>query len=99
MSWESVIKTIHAGLKPYLKLLRKVTDEDVVRLTEIKSKESQKFDSLKADEDIIKLQEQIDQIKYHLDNLTPYAIDYFKILRRNTDSKEREKQKLEHLTI
>ena len=81
-SWESVIKTIHAGLKPYLKLLlRKVTDEDVVRLTEIKIKRISKFDSLKADEDIIKLQEQIDQIKYHLDNLTPYAIDYFKNLK------------------
>ena len=99
-SWESVIKTIHAGLKPYLKLLlRKVTDEDVVRLTEIKIKRISKFDSLKADEDIIKLQEQIDQIKYHLDNLTPYAIDYFKNLKKKYGLKEREKQKLEHLTI
>ena len=100
-SWESVIETIHAGLKPYLKLLlRKVTDEDVVRLTEIKIKRISKFDSLKANDDIMKLQEQIDQIKYHLDNLTPYAIDYFKNLKKKYgDLKERERQKLEHLII
>ena len=94
-SWESVIETIHAGLKPYLKLLlRKVTDEDVVRLTEIKIKRISKFDSLKADEDIIKLQEQIDQIKYHLDNLTPYAIDYFKNLKKKYGPKRERKTEI-----
>ena len=94
-SWESVIETIHTGLKPYLKLLlRKVTDEDVVRLTEIKIKRISKFDSLKANEDIIKLQEQINQIKYHLDNLTPYAIDYFKNLKKKYGPKRERKTEI-----
>ena len=55
-----------------------MTDEDVVRLTEIKIKRISKFDSIKADEDIVKLEEQIDEIKHHLNNLVDYAVDYFK---------------------
>ena len=62
--------------------LRKVTQDDIVRLTEIKIKRISKFDSFKADEDILKLEEQIAVIKNHLANLVDYAIDYFKNLKK-----------------
>jgi len=82
-TWEEIIQTIHAGLKPHIKhLLREVTDEDVTRLTEIKIKRISKFDSFKADELIARLEEEIDKVQYHLDNLTEYAIDYFKNLKK-----------------
>ena len=82
-TWESVLEAIHKGLKPHIKhLLRGVTDEDVVRLTEIKIKRISKFDSIKADEDIVKLEEQIDEIKHHLNNLVDYAVDYFKNIKK-----------------
>ncbi len=82
-TWESVLEVIHKGLKPHIKhLLRKVTDEDVVRLTEIKIKRISKFDSIKADEDIVKLEGQIDEIKHHLNNLVDCAINYFKNIKK-----------------
>jgi len=82
-TWESVIKAIDKGLKPFTKhLLREVTQDDIVRLTEIKIKRISKFDSFKADEDILKLEDQISVIKNHLDNLVNYAIDYFKNLKK-----------------
>jgi topoisomerase-4 subunit A len=81
-TWEAVLAAIHKGLKPHIKhLLREVTDEDVTRLTEIKIKRISKFDSLKADEDILKLESQIEEIKGHLANLVEYAIDYFKKIK------------------
>lgn len=82
-TWDAIISTIHKGLKPYTKkLIREVTDEDVTKLTEIKIKRISKFDSTKADENISKLEEDIKQVKYHLRNLTDYAIEYFKDLKK-----------------
>ena len=82
-TWEAVIKAIHKGLKPHIQhLLRAVTDEDVARLTEIKIKRISKFDSMKADEDIAKLETQIEEVKNKLSKLVEYAIDYFKNLKK-----------------
>ena len=82
-TWESIIKSIDEGLKPFTKhLIREVTQDDIVKLTEIKIKRISKFDSFKADEDILKLEEQIAVIKNHLANLVDYAVDYFKILKK-----------------
>jgi len=83
-SWEEVISTIHKGLKPHTKnLLREVIDEDVSRLTEIKIKRITKFDLDKAKNDILKLEERIKEVKHNLNNLTDYAIAYFKKLKKD----------------
>lgn len=80
--WDLVVSTIHKGLKPHVShLLRKVTDEDVLRLTEIKIKRITKFDLNKAEEDLLKLEERIKDVKYNLENLVDYAINYFKELK------------------
>jgi len=81
-NWEEIISTIHKELKPYSKhLLRIVTDEDIVRLTEIKIKKITKFDLNKASEELLKLETKIEEIKGYLANLTDYAIHYFKNLK------------------
>ncbi|HEY0978984.1 MAG TPA: DNA gyrase/topoisomerase IV subunit A [Flavobacteriales bacterium] len=82
-TWEEVISFIHKGLKPHIQELRRaVTDEDVVRLTEIKIKRISKFDSFKADEHIKGLVDALKDVQAKLDALTEYAIDYFKELKR-----------------
>ncbi len=82
-TWEEIIATIHKGLKPHVKhLVREVTDEDVTRLTEIKIKRISKFDGFKADQLIASLEVDIDQVRHHLDNLTDYAIDWFRMLKK-----------------
>ena len=81
-TWEAIMKAIHFGLKPHTKhLLREVTDEDVVRLTEIRIKRISKFDSFKADEVISKIEDEIAQIKHDLQHLTDFAIAYFKKIK------------------
>jgi len=82
-TWEEVIQNIDAGLKPFVGHLRRaVTEEDIVRLTEIKIKRISKFDSFKADEQLSRLEEELEVVRGHLDNLVEYAINYFKNLKK-----------------
>lgn len=81
-TWEGVIKAIDNGLKPHINhLLREVTQDDIVRLTEIRIKRISKFDLDKAQQFIESLEGKIEQVKHHLNNLIDYAIDYFKKLK------------------
>lgn len=83
-TWEGVIAAIDRGLKPHIQhLKRAVTEEDIVRLTEIRIKRISKFDIDKAQQKIDALEDSIAQIKHHLNNLIEYAIDYFKRLKRD----------------
>ncbi len=90
-TWEAVIKAIDKGLTPFKKMLkREVTEEDIVKLTEIKIKRISKFDSFKADEHIKALNEKIKGVKENLKNLTSYAITYFKeLLKKYGKGRER----------
>ena len=82
-TWEGVIGAIDKGLKPYKKLLkREVTEEDIVRLTEIKIKRISKFDSFKADEEIKGLENDIAETEKNLKQLTKYTIRWFEDLKK-----------------
>ncbi|MBT8292080.1 MAG: DNA gyrase/topoisomerase IV subunit A, partial [Eudoraea sp.] len=81
-TWEGVISAIDKGLKPHIKhLKRDVTEEDIVRLTEIRIKRISKFDLDKAQQYIDSLEDKIAQTKDHLTNLIDFAIAYFKELK------------------
>ncbi len=82
-TWEEVLAFIDKGLKPHVQeLKRPVTQEDIVRLTEIKIKRISRFDSFKADEHIKQLATQIKEVKFKLDHLVDHAVDYFKELKK-----------------
>jgi topoisomerase-4 subunit A len=82
-TWEAIIKAIDKGLDPYKKLLRReVTREDIVKLTEIRIKRISKFDSFKADDHIRGVEEEIDEVKNHLENIIPFTINYFKQIKK-----------------
>lgn len=82
-TWEGVISAIDKGLQPHIMhLKRAVTEEDIVRLTEIRIKRISKFDIDKAQQKIDALEDSISQVKHHLANLIEYAIDYFKRLKK-----------------
>ena len=80
-TWESVLAEIHAGLKPFLKQLRRaVTDEDVVRLTEIRIKRISAYNRFQAEEAMKKIDAEMKEVKANLKNLTAYAIQWFETL-------------------
>jgi topoisomerase-4 subunit A len=89
---EGVISAIDEGLKPFIKpLKRAVTEEDILRLTEIKIMRISKFDSNKAQDKIDALEGDIEQVKHDLEHLTDFAIAYFTKLR-DKYGKGRERQ-------
>ena len=90
-SWDEVISTIAEGLKPHTThLLRAVTEEDILRLTEIRIKRISRFDLDKFKENIKALEGKIEQVKYNLEHLIPYAIDYYvNIQKKYGKGKER----------
>ena len=82
-TWEAVIATVDEGLKPYRKLFnREITEDDILRLLEIKIKRISKFDTLKADEQIKALEDDIKTTQKNLKYLTKYAIKWFTELKK-----------------
>lgn len=103
-TWEEVLKAIDDGLRKFVRvpgeapkakddritLLRDITEEDLVRLTEIKIKRISKFNSFKAEEQMAKLEEELAQVKHDLAHLTDYTIAYFeRLLDKYGKDKER----------
>jgi len=89
---EGVISAIDEGLKPHIKhLKRAITEEDILRLTEIRIMRISKFDSNKAQDKIEALEGDIEQVKHDLDNLIDFAIAFFTRLR-DKYGKGRERQ-------
>lgn len=80
-TWEAVLKAIDDGLKPFKKLLKRdVTQDDLVRLTEIRIKRISKFNKFKADEEIKAIEDEIAEVEKNLRNLTRYTVRWYQNL-------------------
>jgi|TARA_Y100000385_G_C13108556_1_gene650212 topoisomerase-4 subunit A len=90
-TWECVIETINKGLEPFKKSLkREVTEDDITRLTEIKIKRISKFNAFKADDQIKAIEDEMSEVKNHLNNLIDYSINYFRQIKKKfSKGKER----------
>ena len=90
-TFEAVISTIDAGLEPYKKdFYRPITEDDILKLTEIRIKRISKFDSFKADELMKRLQTELNEVEDNLLNLTRFAINYYKdLLKKYGKGRER----------
>ena len=82
-SWEDALTAIDRALEPFKKqLLREVSEDDIVKLTEIKIKRISKYNSFKADEIMRNLQDELRQVEHDLAHLTEFTIAYFEHLRQ-----------------
>ena len=89
---DGVIAAVDKGLKPHTKhLKRAVTEEDILRLLDIRIMRISKYDSNKAQDKIDALEGDIEQVKHDLEHLTDYAIAYFTKLKEKY-GKGRERQ-------
>ncbi len=92
-TWEAVLKVIGKGLARYvatprtktkgdkrLGLNREITEEDIVRLTEIRIKRISKYNAFQADELIRQIEADLRQVRHDLAHLTEYTITYFQRL-------------------
>lgn len=103
-SWEEVIQVIDQALKKYvvgpdemlekgdsrLRLKRDITEEDIVKLTEIRIKKISKYNQFKAEELIAELESMLQEIQHHIEHLTEYTINYFRdLLQKYGKGRER----------
>jgi topoisomerase IV subunit A len=91
-SRDGVISAVDNGLKPHTKhLKRAVTEDDILRLLDIRIMRISKFDSNKAQDKIEALEGDIEQVKHDLEHLIDFAIAYFTRLKEKY-GKGRERQ-------
>ncbi|WP_266366380.1 DNA gyrase/topoisomerase IV subunit A [Tellurirhabdus rosea] len=80
-TFEAVLETIDKALTKFKKqFYREITQDDLIRLTEIRIKRISKYDTFKAEELMRRLQEELAEVEDNLSNLTRYAIAYFRDL-------------------
>ena len=89
---ETLYVYIYDRFKPFLKsFVREINDDDLQKLTQIPMIRITRFDSDKADDSIAKLEAEMDEVKYHLNNIIEFAIDFFQKLK-DKYGKGRERQ-------
>lgn len=103
-SFEQALEIIRKGLEKFVavpsqkpkasdkrvRLMREITEEDIIKLTEIKIRRISKYNKFKHDEAMAKLLEELDQVNYDLDHLVDFAIAYFeRLLEKYGKGRER----------
>jgi topoisomerase-4 subunit A len=80
---ESLYEYLYKRFEPFKKqLIREITDEDLHKLTQIPMIRITRFDGSKADELLLKIEEEIEEVKNNLNNIIEYSIEYFKDLKK-----------------
>ncbi len=93
-SYEEALATIDQELRIYvavpsdppqagdgrLRLMREITEDDLIKLTEIRIKRISKYNAFKADELLARLKDELAQVQHDLEHLTEYTIAYFQRL-------------------
>ena len=89
---EALYHYMYDRFEPFLKsFVRDINDDDLQKLTQIPMIRITRFDSDKADDAIAKLEAEMEQVKYHLDHIIEYTIDFFQKLK-DKYGKGRERQ-------
>ena len=79
---QEAIDHIRRRFEPWLpKMIREITDDDIIRLFEIKMGRILKFNSRKCEEQIAAYLARIDELTDHLAHLTEYTIDWYEKLK------------------
>ena len=81
-SREEAVAHIRSRLEKYIKApIRPITDDDIIRLFEIKMGRILKFNARRSEEQIALFNERIAEIQGHLASLTDYTISWFLSLK------------------
>ncbi len=90
-TWEKVLLAIAKAFEPFRKQLKKnISREDVVRLTEKPVRRIYKLDIEELNAQIKSLEAEIKQVKFDLNNLVDFAVNYYEeLLRKYGKGRER----------
>ena len=82
-TWEDQLEEVFAKMLEFQGLLkREITMEDIHRLVEKPVRKISKFDTKAVDEKLRGIEDEMDEVKNHLEHLTEFTINYFKNLKK-----------------
>ncbi len=80
---ESLYSYLFKRFEPFKKqLIREIQEDDLHRLTQIPMIRITRFDSSKADDALVKIEEDMEEVKANLANLIEFSIEYFKDIKK-----------------
>lgn len=81
-SGEDAIPHVRKRLLPFVgEFYREITNEDILRLFEIKMKRIFRFSSEEADKKIQDLNSEVLQVRYNIEHIIPYTIAYYERIK------------------
>ena len=82
-TWEDQLAEVFAKMLEFQGFLkREITMEDIHRLVEKPVRKISKFDTKAVDEKLRGIEDEMDEVKNHLEHLTEFTISYFKNLKK-----------------
>ena len=82
-TWEAQLDEVYAKMLEYQGLLKRpITMEDIHKLVEKPVRKISKFDTKAVDEKLRGIEDEMEEVQNHLDNLTEFTINYFKNLKK-----------------
>ena len=82
-TWEAQLDEVYAKMLEYQGLLKRpITMEDIHKLVEKPVRKISKFDTKAVDEKLRGIEDEMEEVQNHLDNLTAFTINYFKNLKK-----------------
>ena len=99
-SWDIVVDIIMNALLPFeSKLKTKISNDDIVYLTDLKIKRISKYDINKTKDKLLKLEHDLDEVINNIDHIIDYTILFYeRLLKKYGDDKNR-KSKIEKFDI
>ena len=82
-TWEAQLDEVFAKMLEYQGLLKRpITMEDIHKLVEKPVRKISKFDTKAVEEKLRGIEDEMEEVQNHLDNLTTFTINYFKNLKK-----------------
>ena len=82
-TWEAQLDEVYAKMLEYQGLLKRpITMEDIHKLVEKPVRKISKFDTKAVDEKLRGIEDEMEEVQNHLDNLTAFTVNYFKNLKK-----------------
>ena len=82
-TWEAQLDKVFAKMLEYQGLLKRpITMEDIHKLVEKPVRKISKFDTKAVDEKLRGIEDEMEEVQNHLDNLTAFTVNYFKNLKK-----------------
>ena len=82
-TWEAQLDEVFAKMLEYQGLLKRpITMEDIHKLVEKPVRKISKFDTKAVDEKLRSIEDEMEEVQNHLDNLTAFTVNYFKNLKK-----------------